>query len=195
MCAGVLERRRPRISTGEQTFGLLFDRNEEFFNALVGQYTALGYSFTWDILRFGEYGVPSTRRRLIWIASCPGEALPSFPRPTHGPGLIAPITLQDALSRIKPSSRHNDPLHNVGDMLRRAKNSKKFPMKAYDDKIQTGTVTTAGSEVSIIRISFSSFYLDILHKSLTPGAVCSRRILPGRGTSRCGSWRTFKPSH
>lgn len=60
----VLERRRPRISTGEQTFGLLFDRNEEFFNALVGQYSALGYSFSWNILRFKEYGLPSIRRRL-----------------------------------------------------------------------------------------------------------------------------------
>ncbi|KAI0487633.1 S-adenosyl-L-methionine-dependent methyltransferase [Xylaria cf. heliscus] len=146
--AKVLERRRPRISTGEQTFGLLFDRNEEFFNALVGQYTALGFSFSWDILRFKEYGLPSIRRRLIWIASCPGEALPPFPKPTNaetGGALPAPVTLRDVLSKIQ-RSRHRDPLHDVELMLYRARSSIKFPKKPYDDRCQIGTVTTAGSE-------------------------------------------------
>ncbi|KAI0458074.1 S-adenosyl-L-methionine-dependent methyltransferase [Xylaria acuta] len=144
----VLERRRPRISTGEQTFGLLFDRNEEFFNALVGQYTALGFSFSWDILRFKEYGLPSIRRRLIWIASCPGEALPPFPMPTNaetGGKLPAPVTLRNVLNKIQ-SSRRNDPLHDVELMLYKAKISSKFPRKPYDDRCQVGTVTTSGSE-------------------------------------------------
>lgn len=111
----ILERKRPRVSTGEQTFGLLFDRNEEVFNALVGQYTALGFSFSWDILHFKDYGMPSTRRRLIWIASCPGEALPPFPEPTNAEAskeLPAPVMLRDVLRRIK-GGRHNDPLHDV----------------------------------------------------------------------------------
>ncbi|KAI1114702.1 S-adenosyl-L-methionine-dependent methyltransferase [Nemania sp. NC0429] len=149
LCGGMLERRRPRITTGEQTFGLLFDQHEEFFNALVGQHTALGYSFSWDILKFKEYGLPSIRRRLIWIASCPGEALPPFPPPTHSESdhrLPALVTLRDVLTRIKPGSENTDRLHNVKDMLWRAKNSKKFPAKAYDDRVQVGTVTTAGSE-------------------------------------------------
>ncbi|KAI0444537.1 S-adenosyl-L-methionine-dependent methyltransferase [Xylaria telfairii] len=142
-----LEIRRSRISTGEQTFGLLFDRNEEFFNALVGQYTALGYSFSWDVLQFKHYGLPSIRRRLIWIASCPGENLPPFPKPTNaeGRGLPAPVTLRDVLNQIK-SSRHRDPLHDVELMLYKARNSAKFPRKPYDDRCQIGTVTTSGSE-------------------------------------------------
>ncbi|KAI1154410.1 S-adenosyl-L-methionine-dependent methyltransferase [Nemania diffusa] len=146
-CAEVLNMRRPRISTGEQTFGLLFDRNENFFNALVGQYTALGYSFSWDILSFKEYGVPSIRRRLIWIASCPGEALPPFPTPTHAErnrDLPNPVTLHDVLNNI--GRRGRDHLHDVEGMLSRARNSTKFPREPYDDRIQIGTVTTAGSE-------------------------------------------------
>ncbi|KAI0535994.1 S-adenosyl-L-methionine-dependent methyltransferase [Xylaria digitata] len=146
-CAEVLQIRRPRISTGEQTFGLLFDRNEEFFNALVGQYTALGYSFSWDILRFQEYGVPSIRRRLIWIASCPGEALPPFPMPTNAENnrdLPPPVTIRDVLASIEPGNR--DPLHDVQGMLLKAKNSKKFPRGPYDDRCQVGTITTSGSE-------------------------------------------------
>jgi DNA (cytosine-5)-methyltransferase 1 len=137
-CAEVLERRRPRISTGEQTFGLLFDRNEQFFNALVGQYTALGYSFSWDVLHFKQYGVPSIRRRLIWIASCVGEALPPFPIPTHD----HPVTLREVLHTIKP----RDALHDVDGMLAKARTSTKFPKRPYDDRTQIGTVTTAGSE-------------------------------------------------
>ncbi|KAJ8131979.1 hypothetical protein O1611_g1648 [Lasiodiplodia mahajangana] len=146
-CGEVLKMRRPRISTGEQTFGLLFDRNEEFFNALVGQYTSLGFSFSWDILQFKEYGVPSTRRRLIWIASCLGEPLPPFPASTHVEGsgnLPVPVTVREVLRNVQPGS--NDPLHNIADMLARAKNSVKFPRTPYDDRIQIGTVTTAGSE-------------------------------------------------
>ncbi|KAI0118382.1 S-adenosyl-L-methionine-dependent methyltransferase [Nemania sp. FL0031] len=148
-CGEILKTRRPRISTGEQTFGLLHPHNEEFFNALVGQYTTLGFSFSWDILRFKEYGVPSIRRRLIWIASCPGELLPSFPHPTHVEGSInlpAPVTLRDVLRSVQPG--HNDPLHNVESMIDRARSSIKFPREPYDDRIQIGTVTTAGSEVA-----------------------------------------------
>lgn len=50
----------------------------------------------------------------IWIASCPGENLPTFPRPTNGGDrrLPDPITLRDVLRQIQ-SSRHRDPLHDV----------------------------------------------------------------------------------
>ncbi|KAI1126158.1 S-adenosyl-L-methionine-dependent methyltransferase, partial [Nemania abortiva] len=149
-CGEVLRMRRPRISTGEQTFGLLFDRNEEFFNALVGQYTALGFSFSWNILHFKEYGIPSIRRRLIWIASCPGEALPPFPAPTHSEAsrhLPLPVTLREVLN-THLGGRDHDPLHDVNGMLYKARSSTKFPRKPYDDRIQVGTVTTAGSELA-----------------------------------------------
>lgn len=148
-CGKLLNRRRARISTGEQTFGLLFDRNEEYFNALVGQYTELGYSFRWDILRFGDYGIASTRRRLIWIASCPGEPLPLFPAPTHSnmdSRLPAPVTLQSVLDTIPRGSDRHDRLHNVSYMESAAKNSSRFPRRPYSADCQVGTITTAGSE-------------------------------------------------
>ncbi|KAI0201742.1 S-adenosyl-L-methionine-dependent methyltransferase [Astrocystis sublimbata] len=140
---------RPRISTGEQTFGLLFDRNEECFNALVGQYTDLGYSFSWKILQFKEYGVPSIRRRLVWIASCPGEKLPPFPKPTHaetGNGrLPAFVTLHNVLGKVKANVGHSDHLHQVASMLQKAEKYNKS-WKPYDDRCQIGTITTSGTE-------------------------------------------------
>ncbi|KAJ2995285.1 hypothetical protein NUW58_g1317 [Xylaria curta] len=138
----VLKKCCPRISTGEQTFGLLFDRNQEFFNALVGQHTALGFSFSWDILQFKEYGVPSFRRRLVWVASCPGEALPPFPAPTHA----EPVTLRDVFAKINHRRWKHDPLHNVKDMVSKAAKCGRFPKKPYSDRCQVGTVTTSGSE-------------------------------------------------
>jgi len=145
LCKEILRLRCPRISTGEQTFGLLFDRNQEFFTALVGQYTALGYSFSWDLLRFKQFGVPSIRRRLIWIASCPGEVLPPFPSPSNDKyGLPPAVTLREVFKGIGSESSH-DPLHNVQQMLAKARASDNFLGKPYDDRTQVGTVTTQGS--------------------------------------------------
>ncbi|KAI1181285.1 S-adenosyl-L-methionine-dependent methyltransferase [Nemania sp. FL0916] len=152
-CGQVLERRRPRISTGEQTFGLLFDRNEQAFNALVGQYTALGYSFSCNILLFHEYGVAAKRRRLIWIASCPREALPPFPSPTHAAhadsrDLPPAVTLREKLKAVQRGCGNGGRLHNPEHMLIKARNSEKFPKPPYDDSIQVGTITTAGAELA-----------------------------------------------
>ncbi|KAI1277276.1 S-adenosyl-L-methionine-dependent methyltransferase [Xylaria sp. FL0933] len=146
-CSGILQERRPRLSTGEQTFGLLFPRFEEYFNALVGQYTALGYSFSWDILWLKEYGLASTRRRLIWIASCPGEALPPFPPPTNSEDnrerLPLPRTLHSVLGGV--GRRGRDTLHNVREMLSAAQRNPRFPREPYDDRCQIGTIVTAGT--------------------------------------------------
>ncbi|KAI0802481.1 S-adenosyl-L-methionine-dependent methyltransferase [Xylaria sp. FL0064] len=146
-CSGILQSRVPRLSTGEQTFGLLFPKFEEYFNALVGQYTALGYSFSWDILWLKEYGIASTRRRLIWIASCPGEALPPFPPPTNAEDkrerLPLPRTLRSVLGSI--GRRGRDTLHNVREMLSAARRSPNFPQNPYDDNCQIGTITTGGT--------------------------------------------------
>ncbi|KAI1814570.1 S-adenosyl-L-methionine-dependent methyltransferase [Poronia punctata] len=139
-CEEILKARRPRLSTGEQTYGLLFDSNEDCFNGLIGQYTRLNYSVTWDMLKFRYYGLPTSRKRLVWIASCIGERLPSFPPPTHGyPGLPRELVLRDTLKTISKS--HGDPLHDVNAML--AKGIRATP---YDDNKQTGTITTSGSD-------------------------------------------------
>lgn len=60
---------RPRIVTMEETFGLLFERNIDFFAAVVRSLTDFGYSVRWKILNLGHYGAPQPRRRLIVIAA------------------------------------------------------------------------------------------------------------------------------
>ncbi|KAI6848532.1 hypothetical protein KC323_g9587 [Hortaea werneckii] len=50
-----------------------------------------------------QYGNVQARKRLIIIAAGPGEVLPPFPSPTHGPpgsGLKPFITVEDVLAKV-----------------------------------------------------------------------------------------------
>ncbi|KAI1324601.1 S-adenosyl-L-methionine-dependent methyltransferase [Xylariaceae sp. FL0255] len=135
---------RPRIATGEQTFGLLWEKNLDFFHALVKQYTELGFSIRWDVLHLINFGVASIRKRLIWIASCPGEALPKLPAPTHSKermdGLPRPLTLGDVLSNIPRTAS----LHNPGELERKVVGKQGWPKKGYSYEKRAGTITTSG---------------------------------------------------
>lgn len=65
------------------------------FNRFVSALKRRGFHVTWKIVDCREYGVPQRRRRLVMLASVPGEL--AVPRPTHGsaPGLLRPSTVKD----------------------------------------------------------------------------------------------------
>lgn len=65
----LVKRIRPRILTMEETFGLLFERNMDFFATVVRSLNDFGYSVRWKILNLRHYGAPQPRRRLIIIAA------------------------------------------------------------------------------------------------------------------------------
>ncbi|KAK6342170.1 hypothetical protein TWF730_001649 [Orbilia blumenaviensis] len=74
---------RPRVVTSEQTFGINSTRKfKDHFATVINQYVRNNYSVRWAVKDATEYGAVSARRRLIVIASCPGEPLPNFPPPT-----------------------------------------------------------------------------------------------------------------
>lgn len=61
-----------------------------------------------------EYGLPQTHRRLIMIAACPGEKLPTWPAPTHGPqgsGLKPFVTEAASFRHLRSSITTN--LHDI----------------------------------------------------------------------------------
>ena len=58
---------KPRFVTLEQTFGLVNRPN--WFTAMIMQFTAMGFSVSWRILRCIQYGVPQVRRRLVLLGS------------------------------------------------------------------------------------------------------------------------------
>ncbi len=104
-CGDLVKKFRPRLFTVEQTFGILSPKFSEYFNTLLHNFTCLNYSVRWKVTPLANYGVPQLRKRLLMIGSAPGEALPTFPAPTHnkhGTGGLKPWTT--ALSILAPLS-------------------------------------------------------------------------------------------
>ena len=68
--AGILLTAKPRVVTLEQTPGIvLITKHQQYFDEVLRQFTRLGYSIRWKIMKFVEYGLPQERARLIVIAS------------------------------------------------------------------------------------------------------------------------------
>ncbi|KAM3069573.1 hypothetical protein ACMFMF_008788 [Clarireedia jacksonii] len=116
-----IKKARPRVATLEQTFGIMAMQHTETFNALIRMFTDLQYDVSWEIKEFQSYGLPQSRKRLIIIASCPGESLPSIPAYTHyDPALpftrthlnmLPHTTPNTVLSQIPPNAPNHDPAY------------------------------------------------------------------------------------
>ncbi|KAL8845972.1 MAG: hypothetical protein Q9221_008904 [Calogaya cf. arnoldii] len=104
----IIKKSKPRVVTLENTFGLA-QRWPEWMDALIRFFTALGFSVRWRVLNLAQYGVPQARKRLVVIASCPGERLPGFPQPTHGAGLRPFTTVNEAIQGIPEGFPNHDP--------------------------------------------------------------------------------------
>lgn len=102
--------------------------------------TSLGYSTRWTIAQLANWGLPQSRKRLLIIASAPGETLPSFPPFTHNElgidGLKKWVTIDEILRRIPAGA----PNHDIEAVI--------FPPERYqppyDGNKQAKTITTSG---------------------------------------------------
>ncbi|KAH8661999.1 S-adenosyl-L-methionine-dependent methyltransferase [Xylariales sp. PMI_506] len=119
----IVKKLRPRLITLEQTFGILAPAFKNYFHLLLNCFTSHGYSLTWRLVALNTWGVPQPRRRLILIASCPGEQHPDFPAT-----ITAPLSVEQALRTIGPRAT----LHNVGEMLAQARLSGRYPRAPWD---------------------------------------------------------------
>lgn len=142
-CADLVRKAKPRIHTMEETCGL-YERHKETFDRIIQDFIEMGYSVRWGILNCMHYGVPQTRRRLILIASGPGETLPIFPKPTHGlpgSGLLPINTIRHLISNIPPGT----PDHDVQGALERWERTglSRAPFNADQP---AGTITCNGGE-------------------------------------------------
>ncbi|OOF91210.1 hypothetical protein ASPCADRAFT_177850 [Aspergillus carbonarius ITEM 5010] len=138
-CSDMIKKAKPRIHTMEETSGL-FERHKETLHRVVQDFVELGYSVRWSLLNCVDFGVPQCRRRLVIIASGPGERLPPFPKPTHGPpgsGLLNYTTIDQVISRIPQGARD----HDVEEAFERKR--RRAPFNANQ---QARTITCGGGE-------------------------------------------------
>lgn len=130
---------KPRIATFEQTSGLV-THYPDVFESFINQILSANYSVCWEVPDLAYYEALSHRPRLIVIASCPGEPLPTFPKPTVG-----------TASGMKPFSTIRDAVHmaectpSPGDLAFRAGAKKTWPAPSDSGKrLLRHTVTCAG---------------------------------------------------
>ncbi|RSL92220.1 hypothetical protein CDV31_015250 [Fusarium ambrosium] len=140
-CNQLLKKLRPRIITVEQTFGLTHHRHAEYFYSFLADFTQHGYSVRWRVIKLCTWGAAQDRKRLILIAAAPGERLPPFPQPTHGPeadtGLLPYNSIGKAIRGIRPG----DDLHDLDNV--RYYQPRRAP---YDPNRLAGTITTRGGD-------------------------------------------------
>ncbi|RVX71536.1 hypothetical protein B0A52_05108 [Exophiala mesophila] len=106
---------RPRIATLEEAPALVWpcNRRRPFFTELIDLFLSHGYSVRWKVQNLADWGVPQKRIRLIMIAACPGEPMPSWPEATHGEGALMPhATLRNTVGAIPRDTLDHNP-HEV----------------------------------------------------------------------------------
>ena len=121
----LLKHCKPRIVTLEQTSGIFDEKNTRYLRGVISQFTALDYSLTWRELNLADWGTPQARKRLILVAACPGEKVPAWPSPTHGPEVGVPhCTINESIDGIDdtyenhhPSWRFDGPVTSGDTML------------------------------------------------------------------------------
>ncbi|KAI9759201.1 MAG: hypothetical protein M4579_002488 [Chaenotheca gracillima] len=107
---------KPRIVTLENTSGLT-ERHGQWANAAIQMFTQQGFSVRWRLINCADLGCAQARHRMFLIASCPGEALPEFPDPTHSAdpeiresrGLLPSTTVTDAIADIPDEHANHNP--------------------------------------------------------------------------------------
>lgn len=135
-CNQLLKKLRPRVITVEQTFGLTHDRHQQYFHPFLQDFTQHNYSVRWKVVKLCTWGAAQDRKRLIILASAPGERLPPFPEPTHGDGEgLKPF---NTIGKVLRGIRRGDDLHDP-DMQHFDS-----PRPPYDAERLAGTITTRG---------------------------------------------------
>lgn len=83
----------------ENVAGIFSISGGEAVHAIETELRALGYNVEYQIMRAEQYGVPQERRRVVFIGNRTGAPV-RHPSPSHGPGLLPLVTIQDAISDL-----------------------------------------------------------------------------------------------
>ncbi|KAF2445894.1 S-adenosyl-L-methionine-dependent methyltransferase [Karstenula rhodostoma CBS 690.94] len=102
----IIQMCKPRVVTMEQVPGVTKRSDDgQHLRSYIQALTENGYECRWRVINFQEYGNAHARQRVIIMAACPGQQIPSWPRPTNGTGrrLLKPVRIKDALLLVPDS--------------------------------------------------------------------------------------------
>ena len=67
-------RMRPKMFVAENVRGLLYAYNKESLETVIEDFTALGYTVTYELYQTANYGVPQSRQRVLIVGVLDGAA-------------------------------------------------------------------------------------------------------------------------
>lgn len=88
-----VKRVKPKVFVAENVGSLLIKQHTYSLNKILEDFNALGYNVTYQLYRAEEYGVPQTRRRVIFVGT--RKDVSDFAAPE--PDGAEPITAREAL--------------------------------------------------------------------------------------------------
>jgi DNA (cytosine-5)-methyltransferase 1 len=91
---------KPDYVVVENVPGMQRIGDEGPFSEFVAALEGAGYDVNCKVLSALHFGVPQTRKRLVIVAA--KGALAPIPKPTHGPGLKSPSTVQEWIRGLPP---------------------------------------------------------------------------------------------
>lgn len=89
----------PKAFVFENVSGILSMDKGRLFERIKTEFESLGYQLKYKLLDAVDYGVPQHRERVI-LVGFKGENKFEYPMPTHGEGLKAYITLEEAIGDL-----------------------------------------------------------------------------------------------
>ena len=95
----VLKILNPRAFVFENVVGILSMDKGRLFKQVQTEFEELGYTLKYQVLNAVDYGVPQQRDRVI-LVGFQGENRFEYPEPTHGEGLLPPVTLRQAIGDL-----------------------------------------------------------------------------------------------
>ena len=113
----IIKEIRPKAVMMENVPGLAM-RGKVIFGKFLKILESLGYCYNWRIEQMANFGVPQSRRRLVFLAGL-GFEIP-FPEPTHAQDPKANsalqhwVTVREAISHMKPASMLSTVMRNGG---------------------------------------------------------------------------------
>lgn len=92
-----VKRVKPKVFIAENVGGLLLKQNEYSLNKILEDFNSLGYNLNYQLYHAEDYGVPQTRKRVIFVGTQNG--LPPFVPPK--PSVFTPVTAYEALHDLE----------------------------------------------------------------------------------------------